>query len=128
MAQRTDHEQRLLNLAHQVLSESRQIMLPHHFDIVSARSERFDEISIHEVHATGINRGRFITNILFLTHAGQRVSLTREQQRQDTIIVDLSTIPDDLDSMRRILLTTELYRKWHHAPWLAINLIKQRKL
>lgn len=128
MTQRTDVEQQLLDLAHQVLAESRQLMLPHHQNVIGPRLQTFDEMQIHDVNATGVNKGRFKTNILLLYHPGQHPTLTAQQQYEDVVIIDLTAIPADIDSMRRILLTTELHRHWHHAPWLAINLLKKGKL
>ena len=122
----TTHEQILLDLAHQVLAESRQLMLPHHLNSIGPRLMTFDEMQIHEVNATGINRGRFRTNIFLLTRPGQQPILTRQQQYEDSVIIDLSNQPEDLDTMRRFLLTTEQDRNWHHAPWIVINMLKKR--
>lgn len=122
----TTHEQILLDLAHQVLAESRQLMLPHHLNSIGQRLITFDEMQIHEVNATGINRGRFRTNIFLLTRPGQQPILTRQQQYEDSVIIDLSNQPEDLDTMRRFLLTTEQDRSWHHAPWIVINMLKKR--
>ena len=124
----TTHEQILLDLAHQVLAESRQLMLPHHLNSIGPRLMTFDEMQIHEVNATGINRGRFRTNIFLLTRPGQQPILTRQQQYEDSVIIDLSNQPEDLDTMRRFLLTTEQDRFWHHAPWIVINMLKKRGL
>lgn len=124
----TPHEQTLLNLAHQVLAESHQLMLPHHQNNIGPRLELFDEMQIHDVNATGINRGRYKTNIFLLTRKGQRPVLTRQQTYEDAVIVDLSNQPEDLDTMRRFLLTTEQDRSWHHAPWIVINMLKKRGL
>ncbi|MBO4753522.1 MAG: hypothetical protein J5543_02920 [Bacteroidales bacterium] len=120
------HEQTLLDLAHQVLAESHQLMLPHHLNSIGPRLETFDEMLIHDVNATGINRGRFRTNIFLLTRKGQRPSLTRQQTHEDTVIIDLSDQPEDLMTMRRFLLTTEQNRTWHHAPWIVINMLKKK--
>ena len=124
----TTHEQILLDLAHQVLAESRQLMLPHHLNSIGPRLVTFDEMQIHDVNATGINRGRFRTNIFLLTRQGQQPILTRQQQYEDSVIIDLSNQPEDLDTMRRFLLTTEQDRFWHHAPWIVINMLKKRGL
>ena len=115
----SSHEQTLLDLAHQVLTESRQLMLPHH-------QNNFDEMQVHTVNATGINKGRYKTNIMLLTRKGQRPVLTRQQTYEDTIVIDLSNQPEDLTAMRRFLLTTEQDRTWHHAPWIVINMLKKR--
>ena len=124
----TPHEQSLLALAHRVLAESRQLMLPHHLNSIGPRLVTFDEMQIHDVNATGINRGRFRTNIFLLTRQGQQPILTRQQQYEDSVIIDLSNQPEDLDTMRRFLLTTEQDRFWHHAPWIVINMLKKRGL
>jgi len=124
----SEREQALLNAAHQVLTESRQLMLPHHFSNIGPRLETFDEMRIHAHNATGVKQGRFVTNILLLTYPGERPTLSHEMTHQDTVIVDLSAQQPDLDQMRRFLLTTEQARTWHHAPWLVINLMKQGKL
>ena len=122
----SSHEQTLLDLAHQVLAESHQLMLPHHLNSIGPRLMTFDEMQIHEVNATGINRGRFRTNIFLLTRPGQQPILTHQQQYEDSVIIDLSNQPEDLDTMRRFLLTTEQDRSWHHAPWIVINMLKKR--
>ena len=122
----SSHEQTLLDLAHQVLAESRQLMLPHHQNNIGARLEHFDEMQIHQINATGINQGRFRTNIFLLTRPGQRPVLTRQQSFEDTVIINLSNQPEDLTAMRRFLLTTEQDRTWHHAPWIVINMLKKR--
>ena len=124
----TPHEQSLLALAHRVLAESRQLMLPHHLNSIGPRLVTFDEMQIHDVNATGINRGRFRTNIFLLTRQGQQPILTRQQQYEDSVIIDLSNQSEDLDTMRRFLLTTEQDRFWHHAPWIVINMLKKRGL
>ena len=120
------HEQTLLDLAHQVLAESHQLMLPHHLNSIGPRLETFDEMQIHAVNATGINRGRYRTNIFLLTRKGQHPVLTRQQTHEDTVIIDLSNQPEDLMTMRRFLLTTEQDRTWHHAPWIVINILKKK--
>ena len=122
----SSHEQTLLDLAHQVLTESRQLMLPHHQNNIGARLEHFDEMQVHDVNATGINKGPYKTNIRWLTRKGQRPVLTRQQTDEDTIVIDLSNQPEDLTAMRRFLLTTEQDRTWHHAPWIVINMLKKR--
>ena len=120
------HEQKLLDLAHQVLAESRQLMLPHHQNSIGPRLETFDEMQIHDVNATGINRGRFRTHIFLLTRQGQHPVLTRQQTFEDVVIINLSNQPEDLMTIRRFLLTTEQDRTWHHAPWIVINMLKKK--
>ena len=88
----------------------------------------FDELQIHAVNATGINRGRFRTNIFLLTQPGQKPILTRQQSYEDSVIINLSNQPEDLETMRRFLLTTEQDRIWHHAPWIVINMLKKKNL
>ena len=88
----------------------------------------FDEMQIHDVNATGINRGRFRTNIFLLTKPGQKPILTRQQSYEDSVIINLSNQPEDLETMRRFLLTTEQDRIWHHAPWIVINMLKKKNL
>ncbi len=122
----TPHEQTLLDLAHQVLAEDHQLMLPHHQNNIGPRIETFDEMRIHDVNATGINKGRYKTYILLLTRKGQRPVLTRQQTSEDCVIIDLSNQPEDLMTMRRFLITTEQDRFWHHAPWIVISMLKKR--
>ena len=126
MKQLSKQEQALLDTAHQVLAESQRLMLPHHQAMIGPRLETFDEIQIHDVNVTGIRMGRYRTNILLLTHAGQKATVTRAMSTQDTVIVDLSGQQADIDQMRRFLLTTEECRRWHHAPWIVINMLKKR--
>lgn len=123
---RTAQEEELIRIAHQVLNESQSLMLPHHNNIVAARRVRFDEMTTHQVNAIGINAGRFKTNIFLLTHPGQHVTLTRQQTFEDCVIIDLTGQTPDIQSMRHFLLETEDKRYWHHAPWLAINIIRKQ--
>lgn len=124
----TEQEKALLEAAHRVLAEYRQVMLPHHQNVIGPRLETFDEMQIHEVNVTGIRGGRFRTNIVLLTHTGQRPTLSHAMTMQDTVIIDLSKQVADVEAMRQFLLTSEAERWWHHAPWLVINLLKKGRL
>lgn len=119
------HERQLLDVAHQVLAESRQVMLPRHQDLLEARLETFDEIQVHDVNVTGIQGGRYKTNLLLLTHPRQRPVLAPGMSIQDTVIIDLSLQQPDPDAMRSFLLSSEEHRYWHHAPWAVINKLRQ---
>lgn len=121
----TENEKILLTLAHQILSESHRLVLPHHQNCIRARIQTFDEMQIHEIHATGINGGRFKTHLILLTHEGQKVSLTTRQTMEDVVIIDLWAMPANYEQMRQLLLETEEHRHWHHAPWLVINMLKK---
>lgn len=124
MSVKTERERKLISLAQQVFTEHRQLMLPHHTNTLEARLVLFDEVLTHPVNVTFVNRGRYRTNVILLTHHGQRPAVTAQQSHEDTIILDLSDQPEDLDALRHFLLYTEDHRYWHHAPWIVINRIK----
>lgn len=117
----------LIRLAHAVLSETRSLMLPHHFNVIGARRVIFDEIVLLKKNVVGIDKGLFRTNIIMITQPGQRISVTKEQSLQDTVILDLTSVSPTFDAMRHFLLETEDDRRWHHAPKIVINRIKSYK-
>jgi hypothetical protein len=53
----------------------------------------FDELQIHAVNATGINRSRFRTNIFILTRLGLQPILIRLRLDKVLVIIELSNLP-----------------------------------
>lgn len=102
-------------------------MLPHHFNLLHARRVIFDEIQLNKRNVYGIDKGIYKTNILLTTYPGQKVTISRDQSLQDTVIIDLSAVSPTLEAMRHFLLETEENRWWHHAPRIVINRIKNYK-
>lgn len=117
----------LIRLAQSVLSETHCLMLPHHYNVISARRVIFDEILLYKRNVVGLDKGIYRTNIILISQSGQRVSITKDLSLQDTVIIDLTSVHPTAEAMRHFLLDTEDNRRWHHAPRIAINKIRSYK-